>query len=87
MNAPEKLENHVMSAQEFAALGDGHLAYVRKITGEQATELMGPIPDLPLNISLYALYSADGSCMSISDSRDVALAEAWEHNLSPVSIH
>lgn len=87
MNAPEKIENRVMSAQEFAALGDGHLAYVREITGEQVTELMGPIPDLPLNISLYALYSADGSCMSISETRDVALAEAWEHNLSPVSIH
>jgi hypothetical protein len=87
MKASDNIQNHIMTMKEFAALGDGDVAYVREISTEQAVRLMGPIPDLPSKIRLYALHSADGSCMSITDTRDLALAEAWEHDLSPVSVH
>ncbi len=36
---------------------------------------------------LFALLSADGTPIVVTDSRDVALSSAWEHELTTVSVH
>ena len=87
MNAPEMEQKTVISPNELALLGGGHVAYVREISAEQAAELMDDMAEMPRQARLYALYAADGTCMSITDSRDAAVANAWAYNLSTVSVH
>ena len=36
---------------------------------------------------LFCLYSADGTPVSISGSREAALGSAFEHELMPMSVH
>jgi len=36
---------------------------------------------------LFALVNADGAPIMLTDSRDTAIANAWEHQLQPVSLH
>lgn len=89
MNAPER-ETHkpsAMSPEDLALLGGGYVGYVREITAAKASELMSGLPDLPPQTRLFALYAADGTCMSITDSRDAALANAFEHDLQTVPVH
>jgi hypothetical protein len=89
MNAPERDVSNppAMSPEDFALLGGGHVGYVREITAAKASELMSGLPDLPPKTRLFALYAADGTCMSITDSHDAALANAFEHDLQPVPVH
>lgn len=77
----------VMSATDFASLGDGHIGYVRSISGADAIKLVGPVPDLPADAKLYALLAADGRFIALSDSRDGAVASAFEHDLAALSVH
>ncbi|WP_137389131.1 DUF1150 family protein [Rhodoligotrophos defluvii] len=76
-----------MSAAEFALLGDGKIGYVREIDSTVAAELIGPIPYLPANARLFALYAADGTPMAIAGSREAALANAFENDLQTVSVN
>lgn len=87
MNAPEIEQKPTMTPHELALLGGGHVAYVREITAEQAASMMHGLPELPARGRLFALYAADGTCMTITDTRDAALANAWEHNLSTLAVH
>lgn len=76
-----------LSDSEFAALGGGHIAYVREIGPEIAATLIGrPVTVLP-GTHIYAVYSADGRPMAVTDSRDAAIANAVEHELMPMSVH
>lgn len=76
-----------LSDSEFAALGDGHIAYVREIGPEVAASLIGrPVAATP-GTHIYAVYTADGSPIAITDSRDAAIANAVEHELMPMSVH
>lgn len=82
--ADEKLE---MSADEFALLGEGHVAYIKPITGAQAARQFGITSEIEADQILYVLHSADGSCMAISDSIEGLEANAWEQNLTTMSLH
>lgn len=85
-----KAEHHaaaVMSAIEFAQLGDGRVAYVKQIDSDQARNLFPALAGLPEGIDLYALVGADGTPLGLTDSRDSAIASAIENNLEPVSVH
>ena len=76
-----------LSDSDFAALGGGHIAYVREIGPEIAASLIGrPVTASP-GTHIYAVYSADGSPIAITDSRDAAIANAVEHELMPMSVH
>jgi hypothetical protein len=76
-----------MSAAEFALLGGGEVGYVREIDTKRAVELVGPLPYLPDNARLYALYGADGTPMAVTGSLEAALANAFENDLKPVSVN
>jgi len=83
----ETKQAEAMSALEFARLGDGEFAYVKRLGPGEAHALFPALKGLPEGIDLYALVSADGTPLSISDSRTSAIANAFEHNLMPVSVH
>lgn len=77
----------VMSAREFAQLGDGEVAYIRKMTSDQFQAAFPEVDELPSGMKLWALLNADGAPIVIGDSRDAVIANAWEHELQPVSVH
>ena len=76
-----------MSAIEFARLGGGDFAYIRQLDEKTARTLFPALPGLPEGIDLYVLVGADGTPHSISDSLGSAVANAYERDLEPVSVH
>jgi hypothetical protein len=84
-NASEKAQE--LTPQEFARLGDGSLAYVKPIDSEDVARLFPQAPALRPGVRLFALLSADGSPIMLTDSRNAAIANAWEHELQTVSLH
>ncbi len=76
-----------LSAEEFASLGDGEVAYVRTMQSEDVSRIFPNAPHIQAGIRIYALLSADGSPILLTDSKDAAVAGAWENELSTVSVH
>ena len=80
-------ETHSFTEADLAHLGEGHVAYLREMGGE---ELNGKFPGLPQvapDTKLWALFAANGQPILISDARERAIAGAFENDLTPVSIH
>ena len=83
----ENQTRRVISRSDLAGLGDGHVAYIREIRPEQASELLGDQVELPSGSKLFCLYMADGTPFAISASFEAAMANAFEHDLLPMSVH
>ena len=76
-----------LTQQEFAHLGDGSVAYVKTIRSEDVAVLFPQAPAIQPGLQLFALLGADGTPIMLTDSRDAAIANAWEHQLQTVSLH
>jgi hypothetical protein len=76
-----------LTPQEFANLGDGSLAYVKTIGSEDVARLFPQAPPMRAGLKLFALLGADGSPIMLTDSKDAAIANAWENELETVSLH
>ncbi len=85
----DKISVHApdLTAQEFAHLGDGSLAYVKSISSEEVARLFPQAPPLRPGLKLFALLGADGTPIMLTDSKDAAIANAWENELQTVSLH
>ena len=76
-----------LTEAELAHLGEGTLAYLRKIDSD---ELKGKFPSLceiASGMEIWALFAANGQPILLSDARDTAIAGALENHLTPVSIN
>lgn len=76
-----------LSDRDLALLGGGQVGYIREIAGAEALKMLGPKINVPREARLYCLHAADGTPMSISGSRDAAIANAMENELLTVSVH
>jgi hypothetical protein len=76
-----------LTAQEFAHLGGGSIAYVKTINSEDAQRLFPQVPAIRPGLQLFALLGADGSPIMLTDSKDAAIANAWQNELETVSVH
>ncbi len=76
-----------LTPQQFAHLGSGAVAYLKTIRSEDAQRLFPQAPPIRPGLQLFALLSADGSPILLTDSRDAAIANAWENQLETVSVH
>jgi hypothetical protein len=76
-----------LTAEQLAHLGEGAIAYVRPITSEDAQTLFPQISGLEPGQQLFALLGANGAPILLADTRDAALANAWENHLATVSVH
>jgi hypothetical protein len=86
MNA--KIESRApLSAEEFRGLGGGSVAYVRAFQSEELTRLFPQAPKIEPGLRVFALLGADGAPIMLTDSRDVAIADAFERELTTVSVH
>lgn len=61
------------SAQDFAALGMRHIAYVRHAEAEGQ--------------GFWAVHAADGTEMARMPDRDVAFAACRQNDIEPLSVH
>lgn len=76
-----------LTPQEFARLGDGSLAYVKTISSDDVARIFPQAPPMKPGLTLFALLGADGSPIMLTDSKDAAIANAWENELETVSLH
>ena len=76
-----------MTADQFAHLGEGALAYLRKVKSEDLTERFPGMPEIAPGLELWALFAADGRQILLTDERDSAIGAAMQNQLTPVSIH
>ncbi len=76
-----------LGAAEFAALGEGEVAYVKAMQSDEVHRLFPQAPAIAPGLQLFALLSASGSPILLTDSRDAALANAWAHDLETVALH
>jgi hypothetical protein len=76
-----------MTADQFAHLGQGAIAYVKAMKSEEAEALFPQVRGLKPGMQLFALLGADGAPIVLADSKDAAVANAWEHELATVSLH
>lgn len=76
-----------LSAAEFAAIGDGHIAYVKPILSDELNALFPHAPELEPGLELFALLGADGSPIVVADTREALVESAREHELITVSVH
>ena len=79
--------NPAITQEALAHLGDGRLAYVRAINSEDVANLFPQAPKIAPGIKLFALHSADGTPIMLTDTREAALANAWSQELEAVSVH
>lgn len=77
----------VMSAESFAALGGGRIAYVRPLNPDEAKGLFPQMPAVVPNLELWALLGADGTPIMLADSRAAVELNAHENDLETVSLH
>ncbi|MBL8589738.1 MAG: DUF1150 domain-containing protein [Methylobacteriaceae bacterium] len=73
--------------EQFAGLGGGTVAYVRAFDSEEVRRLFPQAPPIQPGTTIFALLAADGSPIMLTDSKDAAIANAWEHELQPVAVH
>ena len=76
-----------MTLEQLAQLGDGSIAYVKQMRSEDIQLAFPQIGHIQPGLRLYALLAADGSPILLTDSRDAALANAWENDLQTMSLH
>jgi hypothetical protein len=77
----------VLSPEALAHLGDGRIAYVKAIRSEDVKGMFPNAPELQPGMQLFALHSADGTPIMVTDTREAALASAFTHELETVSVH
>ena len=77
----------IMSELEFAKLGDGHFAYIKTMTSEEASRLFPTVEGLPQGIYLFALHGADGTPLALTDTRSAAVSHAMGDELEIASVH
>ncbi|MBL0405379.1 DUF1150 domain-containing protein [Microvirga aerilata] len=76
-----------LDVAELAALGLGQMAYVKPMESDEVARLFPQAPKLEPGMRLFALLSASGEPILLTDNHDAALANAWAHDLTTVSLH
>jgi hypothetical protein len=77
----------IMTTDQFVHLGEGHVAYLRKINSDDLIARYPGIPQIAPGLELWALFGASGQPILLTGERDQALAGAMENQLVPVSLH
>lgn len=76
-----------ISDQELAHLGEGSIAYVRKITSDDLKSRFPGLPEMQPGLDLWAVFAANGQPMMVTDEHAIAITAAVNHDLRPVSIN
>jgi len=82
-----KMKRIEITVENLAHLGDGEIAYVKAIRSEDVPALFPKVPEIQPGLKLFALHAADGTPIMLTDSREVAIANAMSQQLETVSVH
>ena len=76
-----------ISESALMILGEGKIAYIRQVNGAEVPSLFPQAPKVRAECKLFALCAADGEPMVLTDTREAAVAHAWENKLQTVYVH
>ncbi len=76
-----------ISDNELAHLGEGTIAYVRRITSDDLVARFPGLPHMQSGLDLWAVFGANGQPMMVADEQAVAISAAVNRDLRPVSIN
>ena len=76
-----------MDMAGLASWGLGQMAYVKPVLSDDVSRLFPDAPEIQPGLQLFALLSASGEPILLTDNRDAAVANAWAHDLETVSLH
>ncbi|RCL01778.1 MAG: putative small protein [Candidatus Tokpelaia sp. JSC085] len=71
---------------EFAQLGEGRVAYLKRVKTDELAEKFPSLPPMTPGIEVWGLFGAAGEPIVLSDVRAQALAGAQEHELETVTL-
>ena len=80
-------DRQIMTSGELAHLGEGSVAYVRKVSSDDLRGRFPGLTEIAPGLELWALFGANGEPILLSDARDRALAGAIENDLVTVALH
>ncbi len=86
-NEATNAASSVISPEALARLGGGRIAYLKQIRSEDVPMLFPQAPEVAPGLNLFALLAADGTPILITDTREAAVANAWDNQLEMVSVH
>lgn len=77
------------TAEQFAHLGSGQVAYVKPMLSEDIEKAFPQVQvqGIQPGMRIFALLGANGMPLMLTDSREAAVANAWENQLQTVSVH
>ena len=84
---PTHAADPIISPEALARLGGGRIAYLKQIRSEDVPVLFPQAPEMAPGLDLFALLAADGTPIMITDTREAAIANAWDNQLEMVSVH
>jgi hypothetical protein len=87
MNAEKAVLHTPLTIDQLAHLGDGAIAYVKEMRSEDVARLFPQAPKIEPGLQLFALLSANGTPIVLTDTRAAAVANAWQNDLQTVSLH
>lgn len=76
----------IFTDMEFAHLGAGEIAYLRKMRSDELARNFPSLPPMAPDLELWALFGANGEPIVLSDARANAIAGAQEHELRTVML-
>ena len=79
--------SRALSGDEFAHLGRGAIAYVKPIRSDEVARIFPQASSIEPGLDLFILAGADGAPIMLTDSKDAAIANAWQNELQTVSLH
>lgn len=85
--ALKKTPSPMLTEEQLAKLGGGYVAYVKPMRSEDVTRLFPQAPALAPGLQVFALLAADGSPIMLTDSKEMAVANAMQNSLQTVSLH
>ena len=80
-------DRKIMPGAAFRQLGGGSVAYLRRVSSDDVIAAHPGYLDLRPGMKLWALHSADGQPIMLTDSREAAIANATEADLTPMMVH
>jgi hypothetical protein len=82
-----KEANSRLTKSELAHIGNGEVAYIRKMRNEEVSRCFPEAPDIDPGVDLWALFGADGTPILLTDNRSSTFFKAAEDELKTVSLH
>jgi len=76
-----------ITQQELAAIGQGHIAYMRHLSGKEMNEAFPGKVEIDPEASVWALFGADGTPIMLAGDVGAALQGAFQADLLPVAVH